>query len=273
MAVPLASTRFFQIPELVDFVLGQLGKKSLLRVRCVNRLFNFRIEQVTTLQEKLYLAPLRCAVLNNWSDKDILRRDVEFAKLTNFAKLNSFLYKLKVTDDRKLTKGKRRSVIDKLPNNHTLMVSADTKLWWEKQGLCFFLFVPQGLKPENDTITPSWRNMLLTQPAVTHVSVFMPCKSAFVVGKPVSLKIREDLVTNEKGVKISDVLDMIVEYADTDYLKMAPYAVQVINPHCDDSSFRQYEERMREFWHGWRKELGLGRADQNYEVRATSRVT
>lgn len=266
MAAPLASSRFFQIPELVDLVLKKLGKKSLLRVQRVNRLFNFRIQQVTALQERLYLSSLRCAVLNSWTNREVLERDVEFASPTKSAKFNSLIYDIKVTDDRSLSKSKRRSVIDKLPNNHTLMVSADTDLWWEKQGVCYFLFVPQGLKSKPDSITPSWRKMLLTQPAVTYVNVFMPCKSSFVVGKPVSLKIREELVMNEKGVKICDVLDMIIDYAGTDYLRMAPYAVQIIHPQCDDSSIRQYEERMREFWHDWRQELGLGRADQNYEV-------
>ena len=265
MASPLpASTRFFQLPELVDLVLRQLPKKSLLPLQRVNHLLKFRIEQSTALQEKLCLTPqgpLRC-------------NDPKTVAGVEWVKLNSLVYDVKTTGGDVICDCQLElnalTMLERLPFEKELIVSADTSLWWRKEGICFFLLVPQGLKKDSQApITPSWRSMFLTQPPVTHVRLFAPCKVSISEGKILEGKTSSRTLANRNGVKIADVVDTIINYADTEYLQMAPYAVQVIfAANKFEGARRQYKSRLQEHLQDWKRELNLYEEVRQYQVQS-----
>ena len=262
MASPLpSSTRFFALPELVDIVLQQVPKKSLLPLQRVNHLFKSRIEQTTSLQEKLCLT----------AKTDVFNNDPDVIDQFHFVRLNTLIYDIKVAEAH-TDHGRRRSqhqlsVVDTLPVPKDLIVSADTSLWWRKEGVCFFLLVPQGLKKVHGTVTPSWRNMYLTHQPVTHVRLLAPCKVSIREGRILEAKTSSKTLRNPTGIKISDVLDVITGYADTEYLQMAPYAVQCVYSADFDQARRQYKTRLHEHLQDWKTELGLCHTIGMYQVR------
>ncbi|KIW01795.1 uncharacterized protein PV09_06651 [Verruconis gallopava] len=245
-----ASTRLFRSPELVDLVFEHLNKQSLFQMQYVCRFFNSRIKHVKSLRRKLFLYADQSEIIDNRGNNTTRIHSL---------KLNPFLYSInaghKPHDD------DPDSVLCRLPFPQRLVVSPDTSIRWAIHRTCFLLFVPASLK-HDVVVKASYRDMYLTQPPVTRVLLYCPDKVAIDRGGIADRQAISTPLDNDAGIKVGDVIDAILEYADREYLRIAPYAIQVVYSNLGEDGRKLYKTLVEQHYFDWKAEFGLGRTHE-----------
>jgi hypothetical protein len=241
-----ASHRLIHCAELLDLVLEKVDKKTLLlSATKVSRHFRSHIESSTVLQAKLYLHAPRSTLFDCHTILSLPKSAISHIEL------NSFIYDIKTKDfDHGQGQHSQISMVDFLLEPNKLNVPLDTPVWWCNDGIIFLPYVPQSLKKTHGTTNPSWRDMYLTKPPVTIVRWLYPCKAFLDPNGKTYTCACQGYIKNLDGVKISDVLDKITAFADTEFLQMAPYAVQLMFK-TDMKVYKRYQTLLVRHFADW----------------------
>jgi hypothetical protein len=95
--------------------------------------------------------------------------------------------------------------------------------------------------------------MFLTRPPITNVRILLPSKGA-IKAQDREFRLMEAVISDPEGLKIEAVLDTIIEYADTEYLQMAPYAVQAswrADNKGSPTAIKKYRTLLHQHWCDW----------------------